>query len=353
MEEEFCGFIKINFSQGSLERIEKSEELEDAVTIINGDNKRRKGRRKTDEQDFYLSFVSLWLILSLAGCAGQSSVKASEGQSSIKEPEGQSVKAGRIVQTGDVTDIRFLCRLQNGEVVAATDKTVGQQADFPKSSVFLLRDKDGPLPVTAGSPINQEPVGKETSFEMEIVDRLTAVVVGMKEGESRTVELRAENLPERSQDDYVLHMPRVRKRPKEMLISVGDYQFRTGRAPETGQPFIVDPAVPGSVESVTQDEVVIRFSAHAGDIVPTQYGPGLIRESEKAYEIEIDAHKGALVRSGGFVGRITDVNDQYITIDYRNPLGGEQLQCEVSVEKITDKKDEPQSHGDTEKASAK
>ncbi len=33
LEGEFSGYIKINFSQGSLGRIEKSEELEDAVII--------------------------------------------------------------------------------------------------------------------------------------------------------------------------------------------------------------------------------------------------------------------------------------------------------------------------------
>src|SRR5271169_2433643 len=50
--------------------------------------------------------VSLWLILSLAGCAGPVSVK----------PEST-----RVVQLGDVADINFLCRLQSGEVAASTD----------------------------------------------------------------------------------------------------------------------------------------------------------------------------------------------------------------------------------------
>ena len=69
MEGEFCGYIKINFSQGSLGRIEKSEELEDAATINNG-SEERKG--KLDKKDFSLFFVSLWLLLSLTGCASLS-----------------------------------------------------------------------------------------------------------------------------------------------------------------------------------------------------------------------------------------------------------------------------------------
>ncbi len=64
MEGEFCGYIKINFSEGSLGRIEKSEELEDASTHNNGGEKLR---RRTDQKNFSLFFVSLWLIFSLNG----------------------------------------------------------------------------------------------------------------------------------------------------------------------------------------------------------------------------------------------------------------------------------------------
>ncbi len=85
MEGEFCGYIKINFSQGSLGRIEKSEELEDAATINYGSE---KPRRKTDQKDFSLFFVSLWLLLSLTGCAA-----LLEDQSGIKVSEDESLKA--------------------------------------------------------------------------------------------------------------------------------------------------------------------------------------------------------------------------------------------------------------------
>ncbi len=48
MEEEFSGYIKINFSQGSLGRIEKAEELEDAATILAGE---KKGKKKNGAAD--------------------------------------------------------------------------------------------------------------------------------------------------------------------------------------------------------------------------------------------------------------------------------------------------------------
>lgn len=40
IDAEFSGYIKINFSQGSLGRVEKSEEFEDATAILPGREKR-------------------------------------------------------------------------------------------------------------------------------------------------------------------------------------------------------------------------------------------------------------------------------------------------------------------------
>ena len=55
MEEEFSGYLKINFSQGSLGRVDKSQEFEDAAIIFaeenNGSNgskaKRGQGKAKS------------------------------------------------------------------------------------------------------------------------------------------------------------------------------------------------------------------------------------------------------------------------------------------------------------------
>ena len=243
----------------------------------------------------------------------------------------------KVVGPGSMADIHFLCRLRTGEVVAATDTLTGWQAALPKSPIFLLRDKDGPVSVQAAGPVPVEPHGKELSFEAEIIMRLSAAVVGMKEGEKRTVSLTSGDIPERRQEEYGVSIARVRVFPKEKRMSVADYRSLTGKTPEEGQPVIPDPVVSGRVKAVTPDEVTIGFSATPGDITPTPFGPGHIRETDKAYEIVIDARKGALVRTGHLVGRITDVTDQVITIDYRNPFGGETLLCDVSVEKVRDK----------------
>jgi FKBP-type peptidyl-prolyl cis-trans isomerase 2 len=244
----------------------------------------------------------------------------------------------RIVQQGDVAEIHFLCKLKTGEVVAATDKEAILQSTLPKSPVLRLRQKNDALPVAASSSLPERPGGREWAFEDEIINRLAGAVIGMKEGEKRAVNLTAEELVERPEEAYVIRVARSREREKEMRISVCDFQARTGRLPEVGQSFIFDPAIPGNVEAVTQEEVVIRFSAQQGSVVMTPFGPGHIRETGNTYEIVVDARTGALVRSGHLIGRIVEAHDENILIDYRHPFGGETLSCDLKVEKVLKEK---------------
>jgi len=255
------------------------------------------------------------LLLLLVGCATSGSV--------------------RQTLPGDIADIHFQCMLPSGEIAAATDDTAVKKSQM-KANVYVVRDKIDSVHVVIKSPSEKPVFEKEISFEDDIAARLAWHLTGLKEGEMRHVELTAEDLPERTKEDYVLRMARIRERPKEIKMTVSEYQSSKGMAPETGQTFILDPAIPGRVESVTGEDVVIRFSAKEGDVVKTPLGPGRIRVEDNAYKIDIDARKGSLVRTGHLVGRITDVDDKFIIIDYRNPFGGETLSCDVTVNRITE-----------------
>ena len=263
--------------------------------------------------------VSLLLLASpvLAGCAGG------------VRPEGAD-----IVRPGDRVDIHYLCRLKTGEIVAATDSLPEGQ---PTSTLFQKRGEGGPLSVTAVGPESPSPERQERSLEEEIRDRLGRSVVGMKEDERSQQEFTAEDAPDRIGQNYVARLSRVRRRPKESTVPRREYEYRTGKAPEIGQPFTLDSAFPGKVIEITDTDVRVRFEK-PGDVIETPLGPGFIREDDKTYTIEISARKGALVRMGVMTGRITDVDDQVVTVDFRNPFGGETIVCEVTVAKIEEVK---------------
>ncbi|MGA9110649.1 MAG: hypothetical protein ACLPSL_04015 [Smithella sp.] len=256
------------------------------------------------------------LLLVLGGCAAAGNI--------------------RQIQPGDTADIHFQCLLQNGEIAAATDDAAVNK-EQPKANIYVVRLKNDPVSVLVPGPPEKPAGEKERTFEDDIAVRLAGHLTGLKEGETRHVELTAQDLPERTKENYTVSLARVHKTPKEIKMTIEEYKSRTGMSPETGKFFVYDPAVPGRVESVTGKDVIIRFSAEDGAVVQTPFGVGRIREEADAYKIDIDARKGSLIRSGPLVGRITDVDDKFMVIDYRNPFGGETLSCDVTVSKITEK----------------
>ncbi|MGD0230324.1 MAG: hypothetical protein ABSC19_08195 [Syntrophorhabdales bacterium] len=242
--------------------------------------------------------------------------------------EGQSVRAG------DEAAVHFTCRLKNGDLAASSYQSVAADPSLRKSAIFVPRTVNTPIAITAGQPCETPAPGQERSMEEEILARLSGAIVGMRTGEKQTREIKAERRPEQKKDEYFLKMARVRQRAKEMRFALEDYKSRTGRTPEVGQPFTIDPAVPGKVASVTKKEVVVRFSAEAGSRVATPLGKGTVKELADHYEITIDAHPGDLVRTGGLVGRVVGVDDRFISIDYGHPFGGEPLSCDILVEPV-------------------
>jgi FKBP-type peptidyl-prolyl cis-trans isomerase 2 len=272
-------------------------------------------------------------LLTFAGCATQ-------GTHQTLHPDPPTAGAPeRHVWPGNTASVRYLCRLRSGEVVAATDSVA---ESLPKSNIYLQREEAGPLSIAAVSAADaaraQAAPYEQRSLEEEITYQLAIAIDGMKEGDTRTIDIKAEDAPASLAHQYIARLTRVRTRPKEMKMPKGDYEYRTQRSPEVGQEFSYDPDFPGRVGSVSDQEVTIRFFATPGAVIETPFGPGHIREEGRDYKMDIEARKGALVRAAAMVGRIADVDDKVITIDFGNPFGGETLLCDVTVEKITDAK---------------
>ena len=249
-----------------------------------------------------------------------------------------TVETAQVIKPGDRVGVHFTCRLPNGEIASSTDKSVAENSALPKSAIFLASSGNDSIKLPTGSELDELRKKPVRGMEEEIISQLSDAVVGMNYGERRTMKLTAATVPVSEGDNHILQMARVRHRPKELHLSLADYKSRKHGDPLVGQDYTIDPAFPGKVAAVTENEVVVRFSAKAGDLVSTPFGKGVIRELDDSYEIEIDALKGSLVRSGPLVGRISAVDDRFISIDFANSFAGEELTCDVRAEKIAAEK---------------
>jgi FKBP-type peptidyl-prolyl cis-trans isomerase 2 len=238
-----------------------------------------------------------------------------------------------VVHKGDRVEMSFTCRLPGGEL-AATTRPDASVAGVAKSPFYLPHTGPETVSVTAGP---QEPSAQKLDrqpFEQEIIERLTSKIAGLKEGEQAQWRIEADRYPVSSPVDKQVKMATVRKRQKEMRLSVEEYSGKTGRSPEVGQKFVLDKLVPGQVSEVTEKEVVIRFAPVKDTELVTPFGPVTVREMADHYELDIAAEKGVLIRTGGMVGRIIAVDKESMTIDYRHPFADEKLNCEVTVVKV-------------------
>jgi FKBP-type peptidyl-prolyl cis-trans isomerase 2 len=227
-------------------------------------------------------------------------------------------------------ELGFTCRLANGEL-AVTTKADSAVRDEKKSPFYLPRNGSETVTLTAG-PQPVDPKGDRVSFEDEVMKRLAISLVGLKEGEQSAVELQAERYPATSAKDRFVRMATVRKRQKEMRLSIEEYTNRTGKSPEVGQRFVIDPLLPGRVSEVTDKDTLVLFAPEQGKALTTPFGPITVRETAEQYELVIQAEKEQLVRVGGMVGRISAVESDSFEIDFGHPFGGEKLSCEVKVE---------------------
>ena len=261
--------------------------------------------------------LAVFLLLPvLAGCATSGSV--------------------RQTQPGDIAGIHFQCLLPSGEIAAATDdNALGKER--LRSNIYIVRSKTEPVRVVVKSSDEKLIEEKEKPFEDEIVARLAGYLTGLKEGDTRHVELTAQDISLRTKADYVINLSRFREEPGKTKMIIDRFKSRTGMSPETGKVFCYDSTFDGRVEEVAEKEVVVRLLQKEGAVVKTPFGEGhIISEDADSYKINIDVRVGSLVRSAYLIGRITDVDDKTMTIDYRNPFGGATLSCDVTVQSITE-----------------
>ena len=238
-----------------------------------------------------------------------------------------------IVQPGDRVEISFTCRLTDGLLAATTrpDKDVAAES---KSSLYLPRNGSDSIKVTAGGPAKNAERQDRIPFEQEILNSLALRLPGMTEGQQAEWELTAERYPEVSPKERVVRMATIRKRQKELRISREEYTTKFGREPAQGQSLVLDPLVPGTVNEVTEKDVLIKFAPLQGKPLVTPFGPVTLRETPENYELMIATEKGRLVRLGGMVGRIIEVENDSFAIDLGHPFGGEKLDCRVKVDGV-------------------
>ncbi|MBJ6724287.1 peptidylprolyl isomerase [Geomesophilobacter sediminis] len=256
---------------------------------------------------FPVAIAGSILTLSLVGCA-----------------------APRQVQTGDEVALHFTCRQDDG-AVAVTTRAEVSDSDTPKSRLFVKRLRTDPLTVKVGN--DSEGSHRRKSFEAAVAEGIAQKLVGLPEGATVELAVTAERLPVTPGNDHTVRLGRVVDQPKELRIPIALYKTRSQNDPKVGDPFRLDATLAGKVTAVNEAEVTITLDSAASE-ADRPFGRVTITDQGDHYRMETHPLPGTLVRTGAMAGKITTVDDQYFTVDYGHPFGGEVLRCAVEVGRV-------------------
>jgi hypothetical protein len=260
----------------------------------------------------------LLLFTLLAGCATGTSLRS--------------------VAPGDQAGVQFTCRLPSGEIAVSSRADAGGPSGERLSALFLAREASDPIILVAGAA-EPLPPGKIRPLEEDVLQQLRGTVVGMRKGESRSAQLHATLPPDEKPGDGVVKMNRTRHYDKEERLSLAAYREQSGKEPVVGDPYASsthEPQFRAVVDSATDQEVVIRYSIEPGTRIPVFFGTGTIADAGATFDLRIDTEEGRLVRNGYLTGRVVQVSDSTVAVDFADKFGGFPLSCSVTLESVAD-----------------
>ncbi|MBN1141949.1 MAG: hypothetical protein JXB25_09190 [Deltaproteobacteria bacterium] len=241
----------------------------------------------------------------------------------------------KVVAAGDRVTLHYRCYLPNGELAATTLKDSLLDSRTPKSAIYLPKKNDAPVTLVAGdtalSGSPEAPSLEEMDMENLIPVKIAGLLPGIGPDGEVTRQIGAARKPAKPNNDYTLSLNKVRHRPQVMKMTPQAFRARTGKEPEIGAEFILDPLIPGTVAALSEKEVVVHFLSEEGKRAELPFGPAVIHDVPPYWEIRIDPQIGRLVRTGPMVGRVAEVKKRSFVIDYGHPFGGETLSCEIQI----------------------
>jgi len=98
-------------------------------------------------------------------------------------------------------------------------------------------------------------------------------------------------------------------------------------------------AFPETVQSIIDNDFVIRISAKTGDEIEMPFGLGRVfLEDEQVYILDVAGRKAGLVRIGGPISRFDDADARTMMIDCRDPSNSGTQSCDAAAEEVSDEK---------------
>ena len=235
------------------------------------------------------------------------------------------------VEKGEKVRVEFTCRTPGNKVMDTTSPVLAKDESIAKARVFAPRQNLKPVDLTAGeNPPDLKP-GDIQFLDTDIRTGLAHALVGREKGKPLEVVLESKAQSRLEDSQRYRKIMRVRTVPRVQTIPCDQYQATHGRLPEIGELFKENGQAHAEVIALDPDNITIRLITDPPFTVDTPWGKARTDGDEKEVRVTIEAEVGTLVRTGGLIGRISEINEKNIVVDYGLPFGGQTLNCTVEI----------------------
>lgn len=231
--------------------------------------------------------------------------------------------------------VDYTCRLPGGKVVITTDDvyTGEDKLEAIDPRLFMWRNNYKPAMIIAGRIAHTQARPEPIPMDWAVENALSQAVSGLTTEGIHRLSIGHPVVDGIPQAERYMVFARTMRRPKVQKMPRDQFVRLAKKEPEVGEVLFKDGNVPWKVAAMDESTVEVHYLKKEGDPMRLAFGMGTVHDAGDHFEVTLDVRPGDLVRIGGYLGQITEVNDTNIRVDFAHPLGGRTFDCAVTVKR--------------------
>lgn len=224
-----------------------------------------------------------------------------------------------VVQKGDLVKVDFTATLKDDRAIAwTTDPAVDHDESRKKVPWYPAeRPRVAPVDIVAGAE--------------SIIAGLGTAVIGMAQGESKTVTLLPEETYGARDESKVRSFSCIKRTSKTLVISKNDLLTKYRVPAMAGRLVRISPYFETRITKVDGDQITLTSTAADGKQIEEAFGTTTVRVDGDVIETRLEPRIGAAFSTGDHLGRISSTDGETFKVDLNHPLAGETYALDVKV----------------------
>jgi FKBP-type peptidyl-prolyl cis-trans isomerase 2 len=225
------------------------------------------------------------------------------------------------VETGDMVKVAYTARLKsNGKIIQTTSADIAGDINRGKIKNFKAPDTLGPITVIAGA--------------QEAFLGLGYAVMGLVKGEQKEVIISPDKAFGNRNPRLIRNFDRDKTVPTTITMSAKEYSKKYNGFPIKGKTILFNPYVEARIMNVAKDSVTLCLSPVAEDL-DSDFGLTRMMVEKNKINIHLTPKIGGYFELEKRPGRVVAVSDNQFTVDFNEPLAGQDILFDVKILSLT------------------